>query len=100
MVGERKASLLSGTFHYWRVHPESWPIVLHSIQEMGLETIETYIPWQYHELKPGRYDFTGQTDSRRDLAGFLKPGEGFRSVADHPPRTLHLFRVGQHGRAR
>jgi len=71
-VGERKASLLSGTFHYWRVHPESWSAVLQSIQEMGLETIETYVPWQYHELEPGLYDFSGQTDSRRDLAGFLQ----------------------------
>ncbi len=71
-VGDQKASLLSGTFHYWRVHPQSWSGVLTSIREMGLETIETYIPWQYHELEPGRYDFAGQTDSRRNLAGFLK----------------------------
>jgi beta-galactosidase len=71
-VGERNASLLSGTFHYWRVHPEAWPKALDSIREMGLETIETYIPWQFHELEPGKYDFTGETDSRRDLVKFLK----------------------------
>lgn len=71
-IGRQTASLLSGTFHYWRVHPESWPKVLDSIREMGVETIETYIPWQFHELAPGKYDFTGETDSRRNLAEFLR----------------------------
>ena len=70
-VGERSASLLSGTFHYWRVHPESWSKVLESIKDMGLETIETYIPWQFHETAPGEYDFSGKTDSRKNLVAFL-----------------------------
>ncbi len=70
-VGDRFVPLLSGTFHYWRVHPESWKDVLASIQDMGLQIIETYIPWEYHENKPGEFDFIGKSDNRKDLIGFL-----------------------------
>ena len=71
-VGDRRASLLSGAVHYWRLHPNSWKAILQSIKDMGLETIETYIPWEFHELEKGIFDFTGETNSRRDLAGFLE----------------------------
>ena len=71
-VGNKKASLLSGAVHYWRLHPNSWRTVLNAIKDMGLETIETYIPWEFHEIENGVYDFSGKTDSRRDLAGFLE----------------------------
>jgi beta-galactosidase len=71
LVGDREASLLSGAVHYWRLHPNSWEDILSSVKDLGLETIETYIPWEFHELEPGVFDFTGASDSRRDLAGFL-----------------------------
>lgn len=63
--------LISGEFHYWRVLRENWEKILERIKEMGLETIATYVPWNYHELEPGRYDFTGETSPQRDLAGFI-----------------------------
>jgi hypothetical protein len=71
-VGDRTASLLSGAVHYWRLHPNSWRPVLNAIKDMGLETIETYIPWEFHELRKDVFDFNGETDSRRNLAGFLE----------------------------
>ncbi len=71
-VGSRKASLLSGTVHYWRLHPECWRQILQSIKDMGLETIETYVCWEFHEIEKDIFDFSGKTDSRRDLAGFLE----------------------------
>ncbi len=71
-VGEKPVSLLNGAFHYWRHHPQSWEPILNSILEMGLETIDTYINWEFHEFKQGRFDFTGQTDPRRDLRAFLE----------------------------
>ena len=71
-VGDREAPLLSGAVHYWRLHPASWEQVLLSTKDMGLETIETYIPWEFHEIEKNAFDFTGETDSRRDLVGFLE----------------------------
>lgn len=72
LVGDREAPLLSGAVHYWRLHPASWEQVLLSTRDMGLETVETYIPWEYHEVEKNNFDFTGETDSRRDLVGFLE----------------------------
>ncbi|WP_392507707.1 beta-galactosidase [Naumannella halotolerans] len=49
---------------------------------MGLNTIETYVPWNLHELRPGRLDFTGGLDLERfldliaaeDLHAIVRPG--------------------------
>jgi len=37
---------------------------------MGLEIIETYIPWSVHEYEEGKYDF-GEIDCNKDLDAFL-----------------------------
>lgn len=66
-----KIPLISGEFHYWRVLKENWSVIADRIKELGLAVVSTYIPWNYHELEAGRYDFTGQTGPQRDLAGFL-----------------------------
>lgn len=71
-VGSKKHSLLSGEVHYWRLQPSNWKAVLTSVREMGLEQLSTYIPWQYHEVTRGKFDFTGKTAASRDLKGFLE----------------------------
>lgn len=72
MVGDREVSLLSGAVHYWRLHPQSWTAVLRSVKDLGLETIDTYIPWEFHEIRKNEFDFTGETDSRRNLLTFMQ----------------------------
>jgi beta-galactosidase len=59
--------VLSGALHYFRVLPRQWPHRLASLRAMGLNTVETYVPWNLHEPQPGRHDFDGPAD----LAGFL-----------------------------
>lgn len=71
-VGNKELPLLSGEVHYWRLNPANWEKVLESVKELGLDIIATYVPWQYHEYKKGRLDFTGKTDRHRDLEGFIK----------------------------
>jgi hypothetical protein len=71
-VGENEIPLLSGEVHYWRLSPESWLPVLHSVREMGLNVISSYVCWEFHELEPEKYDFTGETDPRRNLVAFLE----------------------------
>ncbi|MCC9311355.1 beta-galactosidase [Kitasatospora sp. RB6PN24] len=63
--------ILSGALHYFRVLPEQWEDRLALLRAMGLNTVETYVPWNLHEPRPGRYDFTG----RLDLAAFLRAAE-------------------------
>jgi hypothetical protein len=69
--GQERVPLLMGEVHYWRLAPARWPVVLASVRRLGLEMVATYVPWQYHELSPGRFDFTGETEPQRNLVGFL-----------------------------
>lgn len=70
-VDEFEIPLLSGEVHYWRLSPESWLSVIQSAQKMGLEVLSSYVCWDFHELEPGKFDFTGKTDPRRNLMAFL-----------------------------
>lgn len=78
-VDDVSIPLLSGEVHYWRLDPANWQPALHRAREMGLQVIATYVCWDFHELEPGRYDFRGETDPRRDLLRFLDllTAEGF-----------------------
>src|SRR5215217_5646239 len=78
-VDDVSIPLLSGEVHYWRLDPANWQSALRRVREMGLQIIATYVCWDFHELEPGRYDFSGKTDPRRNLLGFLDllTSEGF-----------------------
>ncbi|WP_406001481.1 glycoside hydrolase family 35 protein [Streptomyces sp. NBC_00829] len=52
----RPVRLLSGALHYFRVHEEQWDHRLAMLRAMGLNCVETYVPWNLHEPEPGRYD--------------------------------------------
>lgn len=39
----------SGSIHYFRVVPEYWRDRLLKLKDMGLNTVETYIPWNFHQ---------------------------------------------------
>lgn len=60
--------ILSGAIHYFRVHPDDWADRIRKARLMGLNTIETYVPWNAHEPHPGEWDVSG----RLDLARFLR----------------------------
>lgn len=59
--------LLCGDLHYFRIHPSAWRERLELAKDFGLNTIETYVPWNLHEPKEGTYCFSGLCD----LAAFL-----------------------------
>ncbi len=62
----------SGEVHYFRLRPESWPLHLKKATQANLNTISTYIPWDWHEYEEGKFDFTGQTNPQRNLIGFIE----------------------------
>ncbi|MEU0401942.1 beta-galactosidase family protein [Streptomyces sp. NPDC006197] len=73
---------LSGGLHYFRVHPEQWQDRLRKARLMGLNTVETYVPWNLHQPRPDRFVMDGGLDLPRflDLAAaeglhvLLRPG--------------------------
>jgi len=58
--------------HYFRVPRDLWELYLLRAGQFGANTISTYIPWMWHEPEEGVFDLTGETDERRDLAGFIE----------------------------
>lgn len=58
----RPIQLLSGAMHYFRVVPEYWRDRLLKLKAMGLNTVETYVAWDLHEPRPGRFNFAGNLD--------------------------------------
>ncbi|MFC8765680.1 beta-galactosidase [Streptomyces sp. NPDC057193] len=73
---------LSGGLHYFRVHPEQWQDRLRKARLMGLNTVETYVPWNLHQPRPDRFVMDGGLDLPHflDLAAaeglhvLLRPG--------------------------
>ena len=45
---------ISGSIHYFRVHPDQWDDRLKRIRALGLNAIQTYAPWNLHEPTPGK----------------------------------------------
>lgn len=64
----RPHRVLAGSMHYFRVHPEQWADRLARLAAMGLNTLDTYIPWNFHERTRGLPVFDGWRDVERFLA--------------------------------
>jgi beta-galactosidase len=60
--------IISGEIHFARIPMEAWRDRLKMVKAMGLNTICTYIFWNYHEPEKGKYNFTGNAD----VAEFVK----------------------------
>lgn len=61
-------SLHSGEFHYPRTPRQYWRHRFQMMKAMGLNTVATYVFWNWHETEPGVWDFTGD----KDLAEFIR----------------------------
>lgn len=57
--------ILSGSLHYFRVHPDLWSDRLYRLAAMGLNTVDTYVAWNFHEYEEGRVTFDGWRDLPR-----------------------------------
>jgi hypothetical protein len=76
-------------FSYFRIPRDLWNDSLDRYRELGINTIDIRIPWNWHEPAEGAFDFDGHTNPRRDLRGLLKmiAEKGFRLIARPGPRT-------------
>jgi beta-galactosidase len=63
--------VIAGEMHYARIPREYWRARLRMAKAMGLNTITTYVFWNFHEPRPGEYDFTGQ----HDVAEFVREAQ-------------------------
>jgi beta-galactosidase len=58
---------ISGTFHYFRQHPDGWEDTIKKMATGGLNAIQTYVAWNIHEPSEGNYNFKGLADIERFL---------------------------------
>jgi len=65
----RPFRILSGSLHYFRVLPQQWSERIEQMKKAGLNTIETYVPWNLHEKERGVFQFN---EGLADLISFLK----------------------------
>jgi len=76
----RPLRFLSGAMHYFRTRPEQWPQRLAALRAMGLNTVETYVPWNLHEPAEGRFERIGELGefldeaARQGLWAIVRPG--------------------------
>jgi hypothetical protein len=86
----------SAAFFYPRIPRDLWDSSLDRYRELGINTIDFYIPWNWHEPREGEIDFDGHSDPRRDLRGLLQilAHKGFRCIARPGPTILNEWRHG------
>ncbi|KRC60952.1 beta-galactosidase [Agromyces sp. Root81] len=75
--------VLSGALHYFRVHPDQWSDRIRKARLMGLNTIETYVPWNEHSPTRGEFRTAGQLDLARFLD--LVHAEGMHAIVRPGP---------------
>ena len=75
-LGGKPVLLLSGSIHYPRSTPGMWPKLMAEARAAGLNTIESYVFWNYHQREladynNGRYDYSG----RGNVTTFLQAAQ-------------------------
>ncbi|WP_110112168.1 beta-galactosidase [Bacillus sp. CGMCC 1.16541] len=71
LLNNEPFQLLSGALHYFRIVPDYWEDRLLKMKACGLNTVETYVPWNMHEPQKGEFQFEGLAD----LEAFIKKAE-------------------------
>jgi Glycosyl hydrolases family 35 len=86
----------SAAFFYYRVPRDLWELSLDRYRAAGINTVDIYIPWNWHEPAEGAIDFDGHTNPRRDLRALLRmiAQKKFRLIARPGPEILNEWRNG------
>ena len=59
-------------FPYYLYPRALWERELVWLKTIGVRTVEFSVPWNWHRLPGGEFDFTGQTSPRRNLVGLVR----------------------------
>ena len=71
LLDAKPFQVLSGEMHYARIPREYWRDRLRKLKSMGLNTVSTYMFWNFHEPRPGNFNFSG----RHDAAAFVRTAQ-------------------------
>lgn len=76
-IGKDTYYPFSVEMHYFRVDKKYWSICFERIKKAGFRIISTSVPWNLHQGANKEIDFTGYSDSRKDLVVFLELAREF-----------------------
>ncbi len=68
----KEVFIFSGEVHYFRIYKNQWQDRIKKAKRAGLNTLSSYIPWSWHNIKESKFDFTGKTFPERDIVAFLE----------------------------
>eukprot|EP00727_Mastigamoeba_balamuthi_P007073 m51a1_g2987 putative beta-galactosidase (648) ;mRNA; r:736398-739068 len=84
--------VVSGAFHYFRTPRELWADRLRKMRLGGLNTVETYVPWNLHEPARGKLVFEGDLDLLHFID--LAEREGLLVIVRPPPYICAEWEFG------
>jgi len=68
MIDGSRIWLTSGSVHYFRTPRSLWADRLLKAKRAGLNCIDTYVAWNFHEPQEGKWNFSGD----HDVAAFVR----------------------------
>jgi amino acid transporter len=83
-------------FFYERLPQTEWARSMRALRSLGINTLDLYIIWNWHETADGQFDFDGHTSPRRDLRTLLKLARqyGFKLIVRPGPVIRNEWRNG------
>jgi Glycosyl hydrolases family 35 len=95
-VDGRPFLMHAAAFFYHRLPRDRWAEELERLKAMGVNTIDVYPFWNWHEPEENVYDFDGHTNPRRDLKYLLRLTEelGFKVTLRPGPYFTAEWRNG------
>jgi amino acid transporter len=86
----------AGSFFYERLPPDRWRSTMLAMRALGANTLDLYIPWNWHEIADGDFDFDGHTNPRRNLREVFRLARelGFHLIVRPGPVIRNEWRNG------
>jgi hypothetical protein len=71
VVDGRPFFFYGAAFFYERIPAAQWRSSMLALRVLGFNTLDLYVPWNWHEVADGEFDFDGHTNARRNLREVL-----------------------------
>lgn len=66
-IHDKKEILLCASLFYFRIPRAEWEDRIIKLKASGYNCVDVYFPWNFHEITPGKWDFSGEKDVREFL---------------------------------